>query len=192
MKRFLIFVALLLTACGDSGEGKYAFNEEKFKKGNMAYVFLTATNNAHQADFRVGDYFTFKSDEGRTIKLSNMGEEGRGFMIPPGRYQLTEFRLYGARQRGNSTMIVNIPLYTVVASFEVMPGDVVYLGSVETRIARADRSSIGRTFNRPVPDTNIGYTSVVRNRLGAGERAAIEEKTGRELTVRLMSWRKQG
>jgi len=187
MKKITILAALLMTACLGSKED-YSFKPEEFAKGDKAYVYISAKNDVKSSEFKVEEYFTFKNNKGKKVKLSQPGEKGTGYMIPAGKYTSVEFSLYGGRQYGNATKYINLPLDSMKGEFEVGPGEVAYLGHIDTKIIKVERNAFEKVFNRPIGEKDITYTSVVEDKFDELDKAAIEKTTGRKIAKRLMKW----
>lgn len=193
MKRFLIFVCLVMAVSGCHlpavpttemlSDAETTFDQRLFAKGGKALVLLQATNDMPPyADMMNRVVFKNKRSGAAFVLISrNM----RTLMIPAGTYEMTEFGLFSAGSLRSELDFSR----DYKASFTVESGDVVYLGTIKTHAVLGERR-----LNLYGPaEQRVRATSELRDdfkQLPANYTDWVAFYAGKPVETKLMSWKR--
>lgn len=193
MKKFLILGFAMFSIMACTATDPYAFDQAKFNDNNYAYVVFGAMNNASPSDFTVYNQFSFTDYESwEELYLNDVFGKEKGFMIPAGNYKLANLKLNGSKSVGNTKRFVDLDFDNeqIAGNFSVKPGEVVYLGYVNTTIKGVNRTALGRLFGRATNATDLVYTTEVLDKFKEIDKDKYEQLTGKKITSRIMEWKK--
>ncbi|MDR2860957.1 MAG: hypothetical protein LBV07_00155 [Syntrophobacterales bacterium] len=180
----LVFVLMFVFAC--SSYINVAYNKKIFEQGNKAYVVVGAKNNHPPVNDRrtVYSYMYFKNKQNEEIILKVSGVQS--FMIPPGEYTLTSFKLGDYIDGSSLATWVDIK-DRIEGNFFVSAGEAIYLGEVNTLVTKnVKRAIIGKNY----PDSEVEFTTSIANNFENIERRKFETECGKSLIPRIMTWNK--
>ncbi len=177
-------LTLTLFACSSSYIN-VAFNKKAYAQGNKAYVVVGATNNHPPVNDRrtVYSYMTFRNTQNEQIILKVDGVQS--FMIPPGDYTLTYFKLGDYVDGSSLATWVDIK-DRIEGHFSVSAGDAIYLGDVNTLVTKSVKNAVvGKSY----PDSEVEFTTSITNNFDNLDKK-FEAECGKTITPKIMTWNK--
>lgn len=123
------------------------FDKDVFAKGGRGVVILGAMNTL-PSQAQVNNYFTFSNPYyGEFEVVVDNKEKVAAFMLVPGKYVLTNYKLYGYKNIGNGYIYTTLDYKDAYeAEFEVKSGEVLYLGEVNNQVLQSQ--SYWKTFGQ--------------------------------------------
>ncbi|MDR0466954.1 MAG: hypothetical protein LBH94_06315 [Deltaproteobacteria bacterium] len=186
MKKILVLAALLLVGCGRW----QPLDAEKLAKDKQAYVVLSAENNAIFMTYPLYDALYIKKSEGELIALDNLSSKPSGHVIPAGKHNIVAICLHREIRHEYAIDSIKISVLDINGGIEVEPGDVVYLGHIDTNITKTEVETKKLPFLAYKSSTSL-YSlnyALLKDRFDELDAESIERATGKKITKKLLLW----
>ncbi|MDR1008891.1 MAG: hypothetical protein LBL52_01415 [Rickettsiales bacterium] len=196
-----VMLVVLLSACSipprldnrDLTQIGIEFNEKVYEKGARGYIVLSAYNNI-PSSVVVDSYVTFDNEHGDSFSIRLFNGVPKSIMLPPGKYTVTNYYLYGFKSMGNAYTTAGMDdlQKSFDISFEVKAGEFAYLGELSVMAVKTGPTE-SKLFSGS-SQTNYGVNVLAvdkSDKISDNQKSLYSMQSGKPFSTRLANVKKK-